>query len=214
MARKKLKVQKYKNEDTYELTEEQLDVEGSRGFVNHNMSRHTPHESSKVINGSWIMVTRTLPIQEHVRPKTYSIYWATPCKESKSNDGFDKFGRYKVDIHVVNTINGNLERVCLFPEEYSVVTQERLSTYIQEGWTVQHTDYKDENLNLELLEQSRTLTEEEREVIMAYQVDGLTESQACEQYFKGRFLDYSGKTIYYEMPEEYREEIEGVFGKR
>lgn len=41
----------------------------------------------------------------------------------------------------------------------------------------------DAGMNTELIEKGRALCEEERETIWGEQLDGLTETQACEEYF-------------------------------
>lgn len=141
--------------------------------------------SRDVGEGSWVMVKCTVPVEESVRPKVYGIYWAVPER--------DPGNRQKVKIWTP-------DEVCLLNYEYIVVSDEMLEIFKDGGYSlVELGDTPRSIASLELLEQGRNLCEEEREIIWAYQLDGLTEQQACEEYFFSRHTDESNKGLAY-MP--------------
>ena len=120
-------------------------------------------------NGAWVLVKRNIPVDKTIKPQIYGIYWAIPKD--------DNYGRQKIAVYTP-------EEVCLLNHEYTVITEERLKAYVEDGYyLVDNTTKIREPLNQELIQQGRSLCEEEREIIMALMLDGLTEKQACEEYF-------------------------------
>lgn len=98
--------------------------------------------------------------------------------------------------------------------EYSVISEERLKEYKEKGYYLR--DYsieKEEPLNMKLIEQGRSLSEEEREIIWALQLDGLTEQQACEEYFYSHHTNFEHKGCCYLPTEELLKKIVAVFGQ-
>lgn len=157
-------------------------------------------ECCDVKNGSWVLITRQIPVIEHAKPHLFGIYWGVP-KE-------DRYGRQVCVIHTT-------EDVTLLNHEYSVIDEERLKLYQEEGWELHETNADTtEPVNMKLIEQSRELSEDERDIIMALQLDGLTENQACEEYFLTHHANYNNFNIcYLPNPEVYAQCV-GVFGER
>lgn len=155
---------------------------------------------SDVASGSWIIITRQVPVAEEAKPKLFGIYWGVPKQ--------DKFDRQVCVIHTT-------EDVTLLNHEYTVIDEERLQIYREEGWELHETKGVTEKpLDMALLEKGRELCEEEREVIWALQLDGLSEMQACEEYFLTKHTDYNNSTIcYLPNPKVYAECV-AVFGER
>lgn len=146
------------------------------------------------------MITRQVPVEESAKPHLFGIYWGVPKQ--------DKFDRQVCMIHTT-------EDVTLLNHEYTVIDEERLKIYREEGWEVHETAARiTQGMNMELIERGRSLSEEEREVIWALQLDGLSETQACEEYFLSRHTEYNNYSICYLPRKEVFEECVAVFGLR
>lgn len=65
-----------------------------------------------------------------------------------------------------------------------------------------------------MTKEGRSLTEEEREIIMALMLDGLTEQQACEEYFLTHHTETQNVSICYLPDAEIMCELQRVFGNR
>ena len=153
-----------------------------------------------VKNGSWVLITRRIPVEERARPHLYGIYWGIPKQ--------DRFDRQVCIVHTT-------EDVTLLNHEFTVIDEEKLKMYREEGWELHETNARTTApLNTELIEKSRDLTEDEREIIMALQLDGLTESQACEEYFLTKHTDYNNYAICYIPNREVYRELVAIFGFR
>lgn len=150
-------------------------------------------------NGAWVLVKCRVPVAEAVRPQVYGIYWATPAE--------DKWGRQKVTIYTPTV-------VCLLNREYSVVSEERLQEYRECGYFLRDygIEHKDP-LTLKMVEQSRALCEDERSIIWALMLDGLTESQACEEYYLSHHTDVENVGRCYLPTAELLAEIVAMFGE-
>lgn len=167
------------------------------GKYDANMERHI---ETDVQSGAWVLITRQVPVEEKCKPQLFGIYWGTPKQ--------DRFDRQVCVIHTT-------EDVTLLNHEFTVIDEERLQIYKKEGWELHETAAEvEQGLNMELLEAGRALSEEEREVIMALQLDGLNETQACEEYFLSRHTDYSNSTICFLPRKEVYEMCVAVFGER
>lgn len=178
---------------------------------NHPLDEYSPNEyfceAQDVGSGAWVMVVRTIPVERRYAPKVYGIYWALPHEEG--GHCRDRFGRQAVKVYTP-------VEVVLLNHEYSVVSDERFEMYRKGiGYELHETGANIEMaMNLEYLEKGRSLCEEEREVIWALQVDGLTEYQACEEYFLSHHTDTSNVGIYYLPPKEVVDELIVAFGDR
>lgn len=151
-------------------------------------------------SGAWVMVTRTVPVAEYCRPQLFGIYWGVP-----SQDQFDR------QVCVIHTRSD----VTLLNHEFTVISEERLQLYREEGWDLHETRALiDRGMNIELIEQGRALSEDEREMIWALQLDGLNETQACEEYFLEKHTDYNNFSICYLPRKEVFEECVAIFGYR
>jgi hypothetical protein len=199
-------------EDSYRLTQVWIEMkEGSpRGIGGNEMMSFRPPESKLVGGGSWIMVLQTPPTSE--QPVAFGLYWATPCKDSLNNDGYDSYGRYKVDI--VLKSNEGVVNLGLFPDEYMVVREELFEEFMAEGYfLLQETNLSiEEPMNIELIERGRNLVEEERESIWALMLDGLPEVKACEEYFTGRMVSRENASIWYMPIPAFAEYMQETFG--
>lgn len=138
-------------------------------------------ERADVGSGSWVFIIATVPVSESCRPQLYGIYWGVP-----KQDSFDR------QVCVVHTT----EDVTLLNHEYTVLSEEKVEQYRNNGWVLHEINSRiDRPLNLELIERGRSLCEEEREIIWALQLDGLSEEQSCEEYFFSKHTDYNNSTI-------------------
>ena len=150
--------------------------------------------------GAWVLVKCKIPVAENIRPKTYGIYWAIPHTE-------DKGKRQMCKIYTP-------QEVCLLNYEYVVISEERLQEYREFGYYLRDFGIdKSEPLNQRLLENGRHLCEEEREIICALQLDGLTEQQACEEYFYSHHTNYEHRGCCYLPTPELLKEIVCWFGE-
>lgn len=159
------------------------------------------HMKDKEIgSGSWVLIKTTIPVSEYMRPKTYGIYWAIPAE--------DKYGRQKVKVYTPH-------EVCLLNYEYTPISDERLKEYRELGWFMVDTRAKRHmtEMEMKMLEYGRSLCEEEREIIWALQLDGLSETQACEEYYLSHHTDDENIGICFLPTEEILSEIVAWFGK-
>lgn len=167
------------------------------GEYDENMKHH---EKTDVHSGAWVLITRQVPVAQECKPQLFGIYWGMPKQ--------DRFDRQVCVIHTT-------EDVTLLNHEFTVIDEERLQVYKDEGWELHETAAGvDHGLNMELIEKGRALSEEEREIIMALQLDGLDETQACEEYFLSRHTDYSNETICFLPRRDVYEQCVAVFGER
>ena len=158
------------------------------------------YEESDVGSGAWVLITRTIPVSKEIAPQVYGIYWATPAQDS--------FGRQKVQVYTS-------EMVCLLNYEYAVLSNERLQEYKEAGWTLQEASAPpNTGLNIKLIEKGRALCSEERDIIDALMLDGLTEQQACEEYYYTHHTNNEHMGTCFLPSPQMREEIENIFGKR
>lgn len=182
-------------------------------------------ESTLITSGNWVMVIKSLPVSDAVAPQLYGIYWAVPfVREGKAGTknklgqwsgteiktlvGVDEYGRQCAKIYTPHEVK-------IFPDEYSILTPERLEEYKQAGWYLQEINAKAEQpLNMEIINDGRALVEEEREIIWALMLEGLTEQQACEEYFLTHHTDYQNTEICYLPTLEILAEATAVFGER
>ncbi len=165
------------------------------------LENSTHRKDKEIENGSWVLVKCKIPVDETIRPITYGIYWAIP-KE-------DTYGRQKVAVYTPT-------EVCLLNHEYTPITEERLKLYVEDGYYLHdcRTQVKERKpLNRELIEKGRSLCEEEREIIMALMLDGLTEQQACEEYFFTHHTNEEKIGLCYLPTDELLKQIISVFGE-
>lgn len=157
-------------------------------------------KESDVESGAWVLVTRQVPVVESAKPHLFGIYWGVPKQ--------DKYDRQACMIHTT-------EDVTLLNHEFTVIDEERLRIYREEGWELHETAAQvTQEMNMELIERGRALSEEEREVIWALQLDGLNETQACEEYFMSRHTEYNNYSICYLPNREVFQQCVAVFGMR
>ena len=206
---------KYKTEDSYELSEDYVENILCRVFPERT-DRYFPAKSRLIGDGSWIMVIRSVPVDPIFRPLRYHIYWATPCLASKNMDGFDKYGRYKIEIHVLaSDDSGRFDIVGLFPDEYMVVSEKFLNESIELGeYQLQPSFYSaDSTFSLPLIEKGKTLVEEERDIIRSLMLDGLTEHQACQEYFLYTHVNDNNVGVLYVPTKEMLLDLQNTFGE-
>jgi len=168
--------------------------------------RRIYNANTDVGNGSWIFIRNLPALHKSICPVLFGIYWAVPIT-GFDEFGKDKFGRYAVKIRTS-------EDIVLFSDEYSVLSEKRLEEFKQAGWSLYETQGLHHPLNLELLQKGRSLVEEERECVWAFMLDGLTEQQACEEYFFTKHIDSNNSNIYYKPSVEILAEAYSVFGGR
>ena len=158
------------------------------------------HRDDKAVgSGSWVLVKCKIPVDEKVRPQVYGIYWAIP-KE-------DAYGRQKVAIYTPT-------EVCLLNHEYSVISEEKLKLYIEDGYFFKDWGIgNNKPLDRELIEEGRSLCEEERDIIRALMLDGLSEQQACEEYYHFHHTDTENLGKCYLPTDDLLKLIIGVFGE-
>lgn len=157
------------------------------------------HEEQDVKSGAWVLVTRTVPVAEEIRPHLYGIYWGMMNE--------DRYGRQSCRIFTSAD-------VILLNHEYTVIDEERLKVYKEEGWELRQTHAKQRRMDMEMIERGRSLAEEEREIIWALQLDGLSEEQACEEYFLTHHTDDSNFNICYIPRKDVFETCLAWFGER
>lgn len=157
-------------------------------------------KENDVESGAWVLITRQIPVEEKCKPHLFGIYWGIPKQDS-----------YDRQVCVIHTT----EDVTLLNHEFTVIDDERLRVYREEGWELHENNTAvDTGLNTEMIEKGRALCEEEREVIWALQLDGLTETQACEEYFLTKHTDYNNFSICYIPNKEVFAQCVAVFGER
>lgn len=203
--------------DEYGFRKNYVDIWGDN-------SRERRDERTLITAGNWVMIIKSLPVSDAVAPQLYGIYWAVPFvregraaikdkpgatgTEIKTLIGVDEYGRQCAKIYTPHEVK-------IFPDEYSILTPERLEEYKQAGWYLQEINAKAEQpLNMEIINDGKALVEEEREIIWALMLEGLTEQQACEEYFLTHHTDYQNTNICYLPTQEILAEALAVFGER
>jgi hypothetical protein len=144
----------------------------------------------------WVLVVKDIPIDKKAKPVRFGIYYAKAYKHKY----------YGSTVSIFTT-----EQVVLLSHEYSVLSEERLQLYINYGWELHTIDGA--KVDLALLEKGRSLCEEEREIIWALMLDGLTEYQACEEYYNYSHTDIEKMTQCYLPTKECLAEIFAVYGE-
>lgn len=147
----------------------------------------------------WIFITRTVPVLEDVRPMIYGIYQAQPLEHEFHENAVTVF---------------TTDKVTVLEHEYSVITEERVAEYVSMGWTMNRIEIPNQPIDMRLLEKGRYLCEEERDIIRALMLDGLTEYQACEEYYKHSHTEIEKMSCFYAPPKEMVKQMEQVFGRR
>jgi hypothetical protein len=172
-------------------------------------SRRCYNEQRDVKSGAWVCVNRLVPVAEYARPEIYAIYWAVPVssQNEKRGIGWDKYNRQAAKIMTT-------EEVVIFTDEYFVVSDKDFEMFKQEGWyMVENNRSIKVPLNIEIINDGRDLCEEEREIIWALQLDGLTEQQACEQYFFTKHIDANNSNVMWMPPKDKQQELLDMFGQ-
>lgn len=190
-------------------------MENAPYFTPRDRDTYRPDKAKLVGGGAWVMIFHDLPVSEDLKPQVWGLYWATPCASSRSGDGFEDGGRYKVDVLVKHRWVNKIQPVSLFPHEYIVITDEAFEALMEtNGYTLQRIAENpiENGLNLELIEKGRSLTEDERSIIWSLQVDGLPEGKACEEYFFSRHVEEENNHIWYMASRECVEYMENQFG--
>lgn len=183
--------------DEHEKYRKRYEEKKETGYYDANMEYD---EKNDVKSGAWVLITRQIPVAEHCKPHLFGIYWGVP-----KQDNYDR------QVCMVHTT----EDVTLLNHEFTVIDDESLKIYREEGWELHETNAKrDAGINMKLIEKGRALCEEEREVIWAMQLDGLTETQACEEYFLSKHRDYNNFSICYIPNRQVFAECVAVFGER
>lgn len=190
-----------------------------------NGSREIRDERTLIKTETWIMIIKSVPVTKSAAPQLYGIYWAVPFvrtgkagvkngwgvydgTETKTLIGVDEAGRQCATIYTPQEIK-------IFPDEYSIITPERLEEYKAAGWYLREVAAQaTQPLNMEIINDGRALVEEEREIIWSLMLEGLTEQQACEEYFLTHHTDYENTNICYLPTGEILEEAKAVFGER
>lgn len=187
-------------------------------------SREHLDPESLIQSGTWVLIMKEIPVNKNIRPKKYGIYYALPVirkgkagvkngfgqyvgTEEKTLVGVDIYGRQCAHVYTP-------EEVKIFPDEYRILTPERLQEYRDCGWTLQEIQSEAKvPLNMNLIEKGRNLTEEEREIIWSLMLEGLTEQQACEEYFLTHHTEAQNTSICYLPTKEILQELENRFGE-
>ena len=168
-------------------------------FYDYSIKNQNYYADKDAGSGSWVLVKCKIPVDEKVRPQTYGIYWAIP-KE-------DPYGRQKVAVYTPT-------EVCLLNHEYTVISDERLQLYIEDGYYLHACGTAEKKpLDRNLIEQGRSLCQEEREIIDALMLDGLTEQQACEEYYYTHHTDDEKIGLCYLPTDELLKQIVATFGE-
>ena len=76
-------------------------------------------EECEVNSGAWVLITRQIPVDERCKPHLFGIYWGIPKQ--------DRFDRQVCVVHTT-------EDVTLLNHEFTVIDDERLKVYREEGW--------------------------------------------------------------------------------
>jgi hypothetical protein len=191
----------------YLFEDEETQIENEDLFYHQSREHYDPYRD--VGNGHWIVVMKELPIAEFAKPPVFAIFWAVPYPLGNNNKkiGWDQYGRQMVLIHYHN------QDVSMFTDEYILATDEIVEQCVKEGWyIVESNSTVTVPLNMEIIAAGKDLVEEEREIIMAFQLDGLTEQQACEEYFLTKHTDYNNSNIAYYPPKDKQNELISIFG--
>ena len=76
-------------------------------------------KENDVESGAWVLITRQIPVEEKCKPHLFGIYWGIPKQDS-----------YDRQVCVIHTT----EDVTLLNHEFTVIDDERLRVYREEGW--------------------------------------------------------------------------------
>lgn len=199
-------------EHSYRLTDEYMEsmaFSASRGG-RHQLEHYRPKKEKEVGSGAWIMVIDVPPVSDEFKPVLGGIYWAIPCRDSLNFDGYGADNQYRIETLVRSKTNERVvEYLGLFPTEYVVVPEEILDEYMEEGaYSIMLNNVSvHEEVDLELIQQGRDLTEDERSIIWALMLDGVSENTACSIYFKGRHTEKDNLNTWYKPCEQQVEDV-------
>lgn len=189
--------------------------------------RQIRDEKKLITTGNWVIIIKTPQVTKSAQPVLYGIYWAVPYirigkagklnnnkfydsseTETKQLIGVDEYHRQCALIYTP-------EEVRIFTDEYSVLSEEKFKNYKSIGWYMQEINAKAKcAMNLELINKGRSLTEEEREIIWAFMLDGLSEQQSCEEYFLTHHTEYDNTDICYLPTQDIINDLYNVFGDK
>lgn len=209
--KKKEPIQQYE-ENSYRLSDVYMNTPAfsmSKGNI-HQLHHYRPQPEKEVGSGAWIMVIDVPPVSKEFAPLLGGIYWAIPCRDSLNFDGYGKDGQYRVETLVRSREDERkVEYLGLFPTEYVVVPESILNEYVEEGaYAMMLNNVSvEEEVDLELIQQGRDLTEDERGIIWALMLDGVSEHTACTIYFKGRHTEKDNLNTWYKPCEEQVEDV-------
>ena len=219
---KKIELTKNGTVDSNRLTDLQFDRENEGGAIfngrglSMDEQRSFRPEGREIGGGGWVCVIKPPGVDERFRPVKYNVYWAIPYSMSKNYDGYDQYGRYKVELLMKDSLDSAMyEKVCLFPHEYVVFKQEDLDMCVAEGeLTLQVVGLQsnDEPMNMELLQEKLKLTPDERDIIDSMMLDGLDEIYACQEYFYTKHIDVNNRNIFYAPTQELKRILTNQFG--
>lgn len=155
--------------------------------------------------GAWVLVRCKVQVDPDVAPKVYNIYWASP----HGTDGYDRFGRYCVEILTQSEKDGHSELVRVFPDEYDIFSEEKVRQYVNMGYKLNH------NIKPITAEgiKSMDLSEDDKEIVGAFQLDGLTKEEALAELNGLLYQSVDNKYKYYALPPDQYAEALAVFGE-
>lgn len=198
-------------------------IENDTGYPGKYDMRSNWSEYHDVGSGAWVYIANSPPVAARAKPLRHYIYWAIPVQSNLTVEYYDSGTRqyirlqgvcvgrdqyFRQAVKVMTT-----EEVTLFTDEYSIVPEENLEEYRKIGYEMIPTGIAtEETIDTALIEKGRVLCEEERELIWALQLDGLSESAACGEYFHGKYIDVSGRNMFYRPNSDLYKRIVEMYG--
>ena len=116
----------------YEKSRKNYEQRKKSGDYDANMEYNKEND---VESGAWVLITRQVPVEEKCKPHLFGIYWGIPKQDS-----------YDRQVCVIHTT----EDVTLLNHEFTVIDDERLRIYREEGWELRENNAAaDTGLNTE-----------------------------------------------------------------
>lgn len=167
-----------------------------------------PEEAKRDIgSGAWIMIIKETEVSRFsMQPG--NIYYAIPGLYG-SSVGYRADGMYLVKVKIADF--SGFEEIYLYPYEYMLVSDELFEAAKEED-LLELVQYKDDISEPEVIHEKtltwrdkyKDLPEDERNVLDAYMLDGLSFDQACSAYYTERFIDQKGYSYWYRAKPELR----------
>jgi len=209
IIKKPQKKEKYAEKDSFRLSDAYLESLLDMHYMEREEA-YRPEKGNRDIGaGSWILIREVPNVSIDVRIEPASVYYAVPALYG-SSVGYREDGKYLIVIKIQGTA-GVIHDLYLYTHEYIVCTDEIMDAMKEEDVletmmydTDTSVQQMDEKLVNSYASKYRDLPEDDKNILDAYQIDGLSFDQACSLYFTERYSNLTGSAIWFKAKPQLR----------